>query len=179
VFIVAGFAAATFVAGWASDETSGRLEMLLATPLSRSRWAVLSGLGVYLATAVMTAILAAGIGIGAIMAGSDALTPMAGSLTLGLFAGAAAGVGFAIGGVFRASIAAEFVALLVVATCLVDFIAPAVKLPDWFHQLALTAHLGQPMIGRWDPVGVVACLAIATGGLLIGGWGMRRRDIAR
>jgi putative exporter of polyketide antibiotics len=34
-FIVVGFAAATLVAGWASDETSGRLEMLLATPLAR------------------------------------------------------------------------------------------------------------------------------------------------
>jgi ABC-2 type transport system permease protein len=179
VFIVAGFAAATFVAGWASDETSGRLEMLLATPLSRSRWAILGGLGVYLATAVMTAILAVGIAIGAVVSGSDALTPMAGSLTLGLFAAAAAGVGFAVGGVFRTSIAAEIVAVLVTATYLVDFIAPALKLPNWFHQLALTAHLGEPMIGRWDLPGIVACLAIAAGGLLIGAWGVRRRDITR
>lgn len=36
--ILAGLAAATFVSGWASDETSGRLEMLLATPLQRLRW---------------------------------------------------------------------------------------------------------------------------------------------
>jgi ABC-2 type transport system permease protein len=179
VFIVAGFAAATFVAGWASDETSGRTEMLLATPLSRGRWAFFSGLGVYLVTAVMTVMIAAGIGIGALAGGSDALTPMAGSVTLGLFAAAAAGVGFAVGGAFRASIAAEIVALLVTATYLTDFIAPALKLPDWFHQLALTAHFGQPMIGRWDAVGIVACLAIAAGGLLIGAWGMRRRDIAR
>jgi len=179
VFIVAGFAAATFVAGWASDETSGRTEMLLATPLSRGRWAFFGGLGVYLVTAVMTVMIAAGIGIGALAGGSDALTPMAGSVTLGLFAAAAAGVGFAVGGVFRASIAAEVVAILVTATYLTDFIAPVLKLPDWFHQLALTAHFGQPMIGRWDAVGIVACLAIAAGGLLIGAWGMRRRDIAR
>ena len=33
-----GLASATLVAVWASDETSGRLEFLLATPLSRIRW---------------------------------------------------------------------------------------------------------------------------------------------
>ena len=41
--ILAGLAAATFVGGWASDETSGRLEMVLATPLSRVRWAIAGG----------------------------------------------------------------------------------------------------------------------------------------
>jgi ABC-2 type transport system permease protein len=177
-FIVVGFAACTLVSGWASDESSGRLDMLLATPLARSRWAVSSGLGVYAAIAVMTAITAVAIGIGALGAGSDAITPMAGMITLGLYAAALAGIGFAVGG-YRTSIAAEAVALVVVATYLVDLIGPALKLPDWFHQLALTAHMGQPMVGNWDANGVVACLVIAAGGLLLGGWGMRRRDVAR
>ena len=35
MFIAVGFAGATFVAKWASDETDGRLEALLATPLRR------------------------------------------------------------------------------------------------------------------------------------------------
>jgi ABC-2 type transport system permease protein len=178
-FIVVGFAAVTLVAGWASDETSGRLEMLLTTPLARSRWAVSGGLGVYGAIAVMTAIMGVAIGIGALGAGSDAVTPMAGTITLGLYAAALAGVGFAVGGLFRTSIAAEAAALVVVATYLVDFIVPALNLPDWVHQLALTAHMGQPMVGNWDAAGVVACLVIAAGGLLLGGWGMRRRDVAR
>ena len=59
------------------------------------------------------------------------------------------GVGFAVGG-WRTSIAGEIVALVVVATYLIDLIAPALQLPDWVHQLALTAHLGQPMVGHWD-----------------------------
>jgi ABC-2 type transport system permease protein len=177
-FIVVGFAAATLVSGWASDETSGRLEMLLTTPLARGRWAIYSGLGVYCAMGVMTAIVALGIGIGALSAGSDALTPMVGTMTLGLYAAALAGVGFAVGG-RRTSVAAEAVALLVVVMYLIDLIVPALKLPDWVHQLALTAHLGQPMVGVWDPAGVVACIVLASGGLLIGGWGMRRRDVER
>jgi ABC-2 type transport system permease protein len=178
LLIFVGFAAATLVSGWGSDETSGRLEMLLATPLDGRRWAVSSGLGVFAAIAVMTVLFAAGVAVGAGAAGSDALTPMVGSVTLGLYAAALCGIGFAVGGLFRASIAAEVVALVVIATYLVDLLVPALQLPDWVHQLALTAHLGQPMVGVWDVPGMVACIVLAVGGLLIGGWGMGRRDVA-
>ena len=68
---------------------------------------------------------------------------------------------------------------MVIATFLIDLLAPALKLPDWVHQLALTAHLGQPMVGLWDAGGIVACLVIAVGGLLLGAWGVSRRDIGR
>jgi ABC-2 type transport system permease protein len=178
-FIVVGFAAATLVAGWASDETSGRLEMLLATPLARLRWAVGAGFGIYLTIAAMTVVLAVGVGLGALAAGSDVITPMAGSVALGLYAAAVAGVGFAVGGLFRTSIAAEIVALLVTATFLIDLVTPALKLPDWVHQLALTAHMGRPMVGVWDVGGIAACLVLAAGGLALAGWGLRRRDVER
>ncbi len=179
MYIIVGFAAATLVSGWASDETSGRLELLLATPLARRAWAIRSGLGVFAAIGVITLILAAGIGLGAGAGGSDALTPMSGTIVLGLYAAALAGVGFAVGGLFRMSIAAEVVAVVVIATYLVDLLAPALQLPDWVHGLALTAHLGQPMVGVWDWIGVAACLVLAVGGLLLGGWGVSRRDIER
>jgi hypothetical protein len=35
------------------------------------------------------------------------------------------------------------------------------------------------MVGQWDPVGVVACIVLAVGGLAVGGWGLRSRDISR
>lgn len=178
-FIAFGFAAATLVAGWASDETAGRLEMLLATPLSHSRWAVSGGIGVLLVIAVMTGVFALGVGIGAIVAGSEVLTPVVGTVILGLYAAALSGVGVAIGGLFRTSIAAEVVALVVTVTFLIDLIAPALRLPDWVHQLAITAHLGQPMVGAWDPAGIVACLVITAGGIALGALGMSRRDVSR
>jgi putative exporter of polyketide antibiotics len=68
---------------------------------------------------------------------------------------------------------------VVVLTYLVDLLAPPFKLPDWVHQLALTAHMGQPMVGEWDAVGIVLCVALAVGGTLVGAWGMARRDVAR
>ena len=179
LYIAAGFAGATFVAKWASDETEGRLETMLATPLTRTRWVVAGGVGAMLAVIVMTILFAAGIGLGASSAsvnGGDAIT---GSAALGLYAFAIVGVGVAVGGLWRSSVAAEVAALVVVATYLIDLIAPALQLPDWVHQLALTAHLGQPMIGSWDIAGVVACLAIGLGGILIGAWGLQRRDLER
>ena len=178
-FIAAGFAAATFVSKWASDETGGRLEMVLSTPTARSRWVVAGAIAAGLAVVVMTVLLMVGIGLGAGASGAVAGDAVLGSASLGLYALAIIGVGVAVGGLWRTSLAAEIAALVVVATFLVDLLSPALGLPDWVRQLALTAHFGQPMIGRWDSVGVVASIAIAIGGTLVGAWGMTRRDVAR
>ncbi|MGH2464550.1 MAG: hypothetical protein ACRDGI_03750, partial [Candidatus Limnocylindrales bacterium] len=178
-YIAAGLAAATFVSKWASDETDGRLEEILASPLSPSRWVIAGGIAAIGAVILMTAIVALAIGLGALAGGAAAGDALLGSASLGLYAVAIVGIGVAIGGVWRTSLAAEIAALVVVATYLIDLLAPALKLPDWVHQLALTAHLGQPMIGQWDVPGIFACLAVAVGGVLIGSWGIKRRDIAR
>src|SRR5665811_2194557 len=87
------------------------------------------------------------------------------------------GIGVAVGGLWRTSLAAEIAALFVVATYLIDLLIPPLNLPDWVHQLALTSHLGQPMIGHWDVAGIVACLVIFVGGVAIGAWGINRRDL--
>jgi len=177
MYIAAGFAAATFVAKWRSDETDGRLEELLATTLTRARWVIAGALAALGAVAVMTLVFALGIGLGAASGGVSAGDSMLGSVSLGLYAAALVGVGVAVAGLWRTSIAAEIVALIVVATYLIDLLALPLGLPDWVHQLALTAHFGQPMVGHWDLVGVAASLAIAAGGIAIGAWGMRRRDV--
>jgi ABC-2 type transport system permease protein len=176
--ILTGFAAATLVGGWASDETSGRLEMLLTTPMSRARWALAGGAGVLAAIALMTAITAVGIGIGSAIAGGDVVTPILGTIVLGLYAAALAGIGLAVGGLVSTSFAGEAVAAIVIVTFLIDLIAPALKWPDWVHEIALTSHLGQPMIGTWDWAGMAACLVLAMGGLALASWGIARRDVS-
>jgi putative exporter of polyketide antibiotics len=102
---------------------------------------------------------------------------MVGSAALGLYAAAIVGIGVAAGGLWRTSLAAEIAALVVVATYLIDLVAPPLKLPDWVHQFALTAHFGQPMVGTWDLGGIVASLVIAIGGVALGAWGIARRDV--
>jgi len=177
LLIAAGFGAATFVSKWASDEKAGRLEMILATPMTRARWVIAGGSAAILASVVMTVLFAAGIGLGAASGGVAVGDAMIGSAALGLYAAAIVGIGVAVGGVWRTSIAAEVAAMVVLITYVIDLVAPPLNLPDWVHQLALTAHLGQPMIGRWDPFGIGACLLIAVGGIAVGAWGMRRRDV--
>jgi ABC-2 type transport system permease protein len=179
MFIAAGFCGATFVAKWASDETEDRLELLLATPMTRTRWVIAGGVAALLAVVVSTVLFAAGIGVGAAPGGIDATESMLGMASVGLFTAAIVGIGFAVGGLWRTSLAAEIAALVVVGTYIVNLLAPPLGMPDWVHQLALTTHLGQPMMGEWDPVGIVACLAIAAGGIALGAWGMTRRDVAR
>lgn len=178
-FIAAGFAAATLVSKWASDETEGRLEEVLATPLTRARWVVTGAIGAVLGAVVFTVLFALGVTGGAASGDIAPGSALLGSISLGLYAAALIGIGVAVGGVWRTSLAAEIVALFVIATYLLDLLAPPLNLPDWVHQLALTAHFGQPMLGNWDPVGVGLCLVLAVGGVALGAWGIRRRDIGR
>jgi len=131
------------------------------------------------AIVVMTGVIALGIGIGSALAGGDVATPILGSTVLGLYAAALAGIGLAVGGLFRTSIAGETVAGIVIVTFVIDIIAPALKWPDWVHQLALSSHLGQPMIGTWDWPGMIACAVIALGGVALAGFGIGRRDVER
>ncbi len=177
-FILAGFAASTLVNGWASEETSGRLEVLLASPMSRARWTLAGGLGVFGAVAVMTLVIALGVGLGSAITGGDVVTPVLGTVVIGLYALALTGVGLAVGGVISTSLAGEAVAAVVIVTFLIDFLVPALDLPAVVRELALTSHLGQPMLGTWDWPGIVACLVLAFGGLGLSSWGLRRRDVS-
>lgn len=175
--IVFGFAAATLLGGWASEETSGRLDVLLAAPMTRFGWFVRSGLGAYLAIILATAIVALATAFGAASQASEVLTPTIGAFVLALYGLAWAGVGFAVAGLVRSSLAAPVVIVLTVGTFLVTLFATALKLPDWVADLALTSHFGKPLIGEWDAVGVTASIVLAVGGLVLGAWGLSRRDV--
>jgi len=175
--VLAGLAGATLVSSWASDETSGRLELVLATPLARRRWVVSGGVGALIGIVLITVFAAAGIALGAVITGDDIVTPVLGAISLGIYALAIAGIGIAVGGVVGTGAAGPAAAIVTIAIWLIDIIAPPLGLPDAVHELALTSHYGQPMLGSWDPVGIVASLALAVGGVAIGMWGFARRDL--
>jgi putative exporter of polyketide antibiotics len=155
------------------------LEIVLSTPRSRASWAARSGLGVLAAIGVVTVVVAAFIGVGVAAQGGDVISPVAGIGVLGLASAGFAGVGLAFGGLLRASLAAGVTAFLVIATFLIDTLGAALKLPDAVLQLSLYKHLGQPMAGVFDPVGVVAASVLVIGGVAVCAFGMTRRDIGR
>jgi ABC-2 type transport system permease protein len=177
--VLAGLTAATFVHGWASEETSGRLEMVLATPLARLGWALSSAVGTLINVGVFVAIVAAGIGLGIASSGGEVVTPLVGSLILGVHAAALVGIGLAVGGVLSSGWAAPAVLIFVLLTWLVQLLGPLLNLPEFAQNLALTAHLGQTMVGVWDWGGVAVCVALCLGGIALGAWGFKRRDLVR
>jgi ABC-2 type transport system permease protein len=176
---ILGLAGASFLAGWAGDEGRRRLEVVLATPRSRASWAVRGGLGVLAAIGVVTIVIAALIGVAIGSQGGDVLTPIAGVGILGLASAAFASVGLAVGGLFRLSWAAGVTAFLVIATLLIDTLGAALKLPAAILDLSLYKHLGQPIAGIFDPVGIVVAVVMVVGGVAICAFGLTRRDIGR
>ena len=176
---ILGLAGASFLAGWSSDEGRRRLDLVLAAPLSRARWFIESGLGAVAAIGVMTLVLAAFVGAGVATQAGDIVAPILGVGVLGLATTAFAGVGLAAGGIVRASLAGPVAAGLVIATFLLDTLGEALDLPDVALDLSLYRHLGQPMAGVFDPVGIVAAAVLSVGGLLLGAWGLQRRDLDR
>jgi ABC-2 type transport system permease protein len=176
--ILAGLAAASLVSGWASDETSGRLELLLATPLARVRWVLAGGVGILVGIVVFNVLAMVGIGIGAALAGGDVWTPVLGATVLGLFAMAMAGVGIAVGGLVRSGLAGPMVVIVTVVTWFIQITGPALNLPEFVTNLALPSHYGLPMVGEWEVAGVIASVVVAIGGVAIGAWGFSRRDLS-
>jgi ABC-2 type transport system permease protein len=175
--ILAGLAAATLVGRWASTETSGRTEILLAAPLERFRWVLAEGVGALGAIVLITALTALGIAIGGLMIGGDVATPVVGSVVLGLYAAAFVGVGFAIGGALGTGLAAAAVAILTILTWALGVLGPALGLPEILQTLVLSSHYGEPMVGQWDLAGVLASIVLAVAGVLVGAWGFARRDL--
>ncbi len=177
-FILAGFAAATLVSGWASDETGGRLEMLLTTPLARMRWAVTGGFGVFGAIAVFTGLLA----VGHRSRGLDRRRRHRHAHPRDGRAGALCrrtgrrgpGRRWPVADLDRRRGGGRG------------------RHPDLRHQPRRTgaqaARLGLPAGADRAPWtadgrdvglgGMAACVVLALGGLALGGWGARRRDIA-
>jgi len=176
---ILGLAGASFLAGWASDEGDRRLDVVLSTALSRGRWAAAGGAGVMAAIAVTTVVLGAFVTAAILVVGGDIVTPILGTAVLGLAAAAFTSIGLAAGGLFRSSLAPGVTAAIVIATFLVDTLGAALKLPDAVLELSLYKHLGQPMAGVFDPVGLVAAAAMIAGGLAVCTVGLTRRDIGR
>ncbi|MFM2106268.1 MAG: hypothetical protein RL338_1300 [Chloroflexota bacterium] len=175
--LLLGAAVTALVANRWGDESGGRLELLLATPLSRGRWLAAAVVGGWVATGLVAAFLAGGLAAGLAAIGEEPVRPAIGVVVLACYGFGLVGLGAAVGATFGPGAAAVAVGAVAVGSFLVDTLAPFLGLPDWVPELALTTHLGEPLVGRPDPLGIVASLALGIGGLLIGLVAIRRRDL--
>ena len=86
-------------------------------------------------------------------------------------------VGFVVAGLGWPQFAGLVVAGLALAFYLLDLIGSILRLSDDVMNLTLNRHLGKPMIGNYDTGGLVFCLAVAIGGLLVAALLYSRRDL--
>lgn len=162
-----------------AEESAGRAEPVLATPVSRLRW-LLAQLAVALGGGVV-ALLAIGLGMGVAYAASagDAgkLAPVVGAAlayapALWVFAGIAA---LLFGLVPRAT-GWTWAALGVVG--FLAILGPLLQLPGWVYDVSPFEHLPKLPADSVSAVPLLALSAIAAALLAAGAWGFRRRDSA-
>ena len=175
--LLIGLAAAGFVAGLTSDETGRRLDLVISTPTARVRWFVASGLATLAAVAISVLVAGAMIGVALAGAGGDVVGPFLGSAVLGAYGAAFAGIGLGVAGLGWPRIAGLVAAAVSIASYLLGTLGNALGLPEWLIDLSLGEHLGRPMTGAPDPVGITVMAVLAIGGLLVGAWGLARRDL--
>jgi ABC-2 type transport system permease protein len=163
-----------------SEETSMRAESVLATPVSRWRWAA-SHLAVAFGGSVallVVAGLATGLTYGA--AGGD-MKSVPGLLGAALVYAPPmwlmVGVTIALIGLVPRWVVASWAIL---AACLVvGFLGPVLQLPSWVQDLSPFDRVPQLPAAKLSLLPLVVISAIAAGFTLAGLSGLRRRDIGR
>ncbi|GAB17727.1 putative ABC transporter permease protein [Gordonia effusa NBRC 100432] len=178
-----GFAAAawsvTLVLRLRADENAGRAEVLLATPISRSRYIVDQAIVLVLGIVGIMACAAVGLATAAGLSAGGWFDAFANA-----FAAAAvqipaalvlAGVVLALYGT-RAALTSVAWPVVIVAF-LVGPLGALFALPQWVRDISPFAHVplvpAEPM--RWLPMVVLSALAVAAAG--VGWWRFGRRDI--
>lgn len=161
-----------------AEETSGRAEPVLATGVSRSRWA-----GSHLAVALggsTAAMLLGGIGFGLAGAASAGDGSLVAKLTgaslayapaLWLTAGAAVAL---FGWLPRFSAAAWVIPAY---AFVVVYLAELIDMPDWLARLSPLGHVPQVPAADWEWTPLLVMTALAVVLAAVGLVGFRRRDV--
>jgi ABC-2 type transport system permease protein len=153
------------------EETSGRLEPVLATALARPRWAA----GYVAVAAGGTVLILAASGLGAGIADGRVLTMTGSSIAIAPAVWVLIGLAVALFGLLPHAAAAVWGVL---AACYLSaFLGPLLSLPDWVMDLSPYAHV--PLLPAADfTVGPLLTLtAIAAALVAVGLAGYRRRDV--
>jgi len=167
------------VNGWAADDAEGRLEAILAAPVSRARVVLERVAAVVVAIALVVAASSAAVYVAA---DSNAI-----SLPLGRFILASAAVlpvGYAFAGIghalvgWRPRLAVVALGTIAAVSYLVQQFAPLFGWPDWVKNTSLYALYGTPL-SKDDWAGIATLIAIGTAGTAVALVVMRRRDVGR
>lgn len=177
--IPTGLYAAMRLAAMVSDEKAGRLTLLFAQPISRSRLlatevVVTVGGVIALHCSAAAAIWGGAKITGAPMQFSDSLAGAVNSIPLALLAAGAAAVGIG----WRPSATAAIGALPVVGGFLLNAVVKTAKAPGWVMDLSPWTHLAAVPGASPNWTGMIIFLLIGTMLTALGVYGYGRRDLA-
>ncbi|TME51375.1 MAG: hypothetical protein E6I53_10255 [Chloroflexi bacterium] len=170
--------AITYVARWSSEDTDGRLEMLLSTPQSRAaivleRVAVLTAASLLVAAVsgvvLFNASHAAGIDL-------DARRLVEACLLLVPFVLVFAGAGSLLAA-WNPRAAVGLLGAFAFASYLDNELAPIYKLPAWVQSLSAFKLVGTPLLNGVDGRSLALMLLLALAGLGSSILVMQRRDV--
>jgi ABC-2 type transport system permease protein len=177
------FSGATGTAAVAGEEEAGRLDLLLAHPVSR--WSLLLQRCAALVIAILLPCLVLALALVAIAGPTevdiDAAHFAAASLHLavfGIFFGTLAlGIGAASG---RRGVAWALVALLAIGGYIAANVAPLVGGLEWLETISPFHYYngGAPLRNGVQPADLAVLLVLSVGFVALGGWRLDRRDIA-
>ena len=170
--VVVGIIAAFVVsqsARWVADLAQGRVEFILAAPVSWTRLVGERLLALLVGVAVITAGSLAGLAAGAAGVGVElsigGMARLAADcLLLGAALGAVAAV--AVAGL-RSGASVTGLAVFVGASYLLGFLVPLFGWPDWTNRFSVFSAFGHPYL-EWPPLaGVLVLFGLAVGGTLL------------
>ena len=169
---VVGAYAVTQVAAWIAELKQGRVEQILAAPVSWTRLVVER-----LLTLVGGSLLIAGGAIGGLLLGAaavdvglraDGLVRLAGQAVLfGLALGA---VGAALAAWLRSGLAPALLAAFLLVSYLVDLLGPAFDWPRWVAQLSVFEAFGRPYLAIPPAASSTLLASLAIGGAALAAW---------
>jgi len=164
--------------GWAADDQEGRLELIVAQPVSRTR-VVIERLGALLVAGAVVA----GLSSVALVLGASVADIPIDVQHVALGTGLAVAVVFAFGGLgaagvgWRPRMTVTLLGAVAVTSYFVQTLAPLFDWPGWVSDLSIYALYGDPVSGTVDFVRSCALVGIGVVGSLVALAAMSRRDI--
>jgi len=178
LLIICIFAVAQ-VNGWAADDAEGRLEMVLAAGVSRTR-VVLERITVLLVAAgIVSVVSTAGVwaAAGALGIAVPADRMLLAALLMLPVVFALGAIGQALAG-WRPRLAVVLMAAIAVISYFMQEFGPVFAWPEWVQRTSLFVLYGEPMT-KVDLAGTVTLLGIGVVGTTFALAAMRRRDVGR
>ncbi len=168
------------VFGWTTEETEGRLELVLSTPVSRGRLLLNRFAASLASTTLLTLICGLVFAATALIANIsvNAANSVAAFFGLWVIAAVIEAVGFALSA-FGAGRAVAILGGLVVVSYLDELLANLLKLPGWVAGFSIFHQYGTPLIKGIDWLPQLSLLAIGAALVGLAVYRFGQRDLSK